>query len=418
MDIATVIAARTRFFYGWWVVFATAGIIFLCGGTFFYGFGALFNPIVQEFGWSHAAISFAFSLRNEIGGVAAPVVGFLLDRIGARRLLVAGVLLVVIGFVLLSRMNSLWSFYGSVLVISAGMAATGSPVAATVVAHWFRRRRGRALGMLTVGAGVSGIMVLVLEHLISSFGWRSALVLVGLVQLAVALPLALSVRDRPQEMGLQPDGDDAPPSAVPAGQGETPAAGLTTAQAVRTPLFWRLSIAVALAQMGATAVIVHQIPFFTGGLGLSESAAAAFLAATTFVSLVGRVGFGSLTDYIGTRWVLGAAYGVQALGILLFALLEELWQVFLVLPLFAVGFGGGIPAGPAFQAQYFGLRSFGSIQGLVITVATLGAVAGPVLAGAMYDWGESYRPAFLLLGAANLVAVPLVAAAGRPQGGG
>ena len=119
--------------------------MFLTGGTFFYGFGALFNPIVNEFGWSRASVSFAFSLRSEVGGLAAPVVGFMVDRVGSRRLMVGGVALVALGFVLLSRVESLWAFYGAVIVIAIGMSATGGPVGMVAIAHWFRRRRGRAL---------------------------------------------------------------------------------------------------------------------------------------------------------------------------------------------------------------------------------------------------------------------------------
>ena len=126
MSIGTIVTARTGFFFGWWVVFASAAIVFLTGGTFFYGFGALFNPIVNEFGWSRAATSFAFSLRSEVGGIAAPIVGFLVDRVGARRLMVLGVLTVALGFVLLSRVQDLWAFYGSVVVIAIGMSAAAA----------------------------------------------------------------------------------------------------------------------------------------------------------------------------------------------------------------------------------------------------------------------------------------------------
>ena len=163
MSIGTIVASRTGFFYGWWVVFASATIVFLTGGTFFYGFGALFNPIVNEFGWSRASISLAFSLRTEVGGIAAPIVGFAVDRVGARRLMVFGVLFVALGFVLLSRVQDLPAFYGAVVVIAMGMSATAGPVGMVAIAHWFSSRRGRALAFMTIGAGTSGVMVLVLE---------------------------------------------------------------------------------------------------------------------------------------------------------------------------------------------------------------------------------------------------------------
>ncbi|MBI1885750.1 MAG: MFS transporter [Chloroflexi bacterium] len=417
MRIAAAVSDRTGLFYGWWVVFASAAIVFLTGGTFFYGFGALFNPILAEFGWSRTAVSFAFSLRTEVGGLAAPLVGHLVDRIGARRLLTAGVFLVGLGFLLMSRMETLWAFYGSVMVIAFGMSAAGGPVAMAAIALWFRRKRGRALALMSMGAGASGVMVLVLEALIAGFGWRTALLIMALVQWAVAIPLALSVRNRPADLGLVADGEPTAADGTAGSGGAAPAAleGLTVGEAVRSGFFWRLSLAVALSNLGSTAIIVHQIPFFTSGVGVASGVAAASLTAMSLLSLIGRFCFGWLADFAQKRFVLAASYALSALGIFLFAAIYEPWQIFFVLPLFAIGFGGAIPVRPAFQAEYFGLRAFGAIQGLVFTIATVGGVAGPVIAGGIYDWTGGYRPAFLILASGTAMAVPLILSVGRPQ---
>ncbi|MBI2912869.1 MAG: MFS transporter [Chloroflexi bacterium] len=417
MGIGTLVSTRAGLFFGWWVVFVSAAIVFLTGGTFFYGFGALFNPLVQEFGWSRAATSFAFSLRAEVGGLAAPLVGFLVDRVGSRRLMTGGVALVAVGFLLLSRVQTLWAFYGAVVVIAVGMSAAGGPVGMVAIAHWFRRQRGRALAVMTMGAGASGVMVVVLASLISAFGWRSALVIVAVAQLVVCLPLALSIRNRPEDLGLSADGRAGPQPNGIAANGPLPAPepeGLTVRQALRSSSFWRLSIAVALANLGTTAIIVHQIPFFTSSVGLSEGVAAASVTAMTLMSLIGRFAFGYLADSIDKRVVMASAYALAGVAILLFATIYEGWQIFFVLPLFSLGFGGAIPVRPAFQAEYFGLRAFGAIQGLVFTIATLGGVLGPVFAGWIYDQTESYRLAFVLLSAGSLLAAPLMLTLPRP----
>jgi sugar phosphate permease len=413
MGIATAVTHRAGVFFGWWIVFASAAIVFLTGGTFFYGFGALFNPIVNEFGWSRASVSFAFSLRSEVGGLAAPVVGFLVDRVGSRRLMVAGVVLVALGFVLLSRVETLWAFYGAVIVIAIGMSATGGPVGMVAIAHWFRRQRGRAIAVMTVGAGTSGVMVLVLAALISATGWRDALVIVALAQLVVCIPLALSIRNRPEDMGLQPDGDIAP--ATEDGVQPAPAAeGMGVWEALRTPTFWKMAVASGLTNLGVMAIVVHQIPFFTESAGLSEGLAAATVTAMTLLSLMGRLGFGQLADTIDKRHVMAIAYALIALSLVLYATVYSGWQVLYVLPIFAVGFGGSIPVRPAFQAEYFGLRAFGAIQGMAFTIATLGGLLGPVFAGWVYDTTESYRVAFAVLAAGSLLAVPLVLSVGAP----
>ena len=417
MRFGTLVASRTGLFFGWWVVFASATVVFLTGGTFFYGFSALFNPIVREFGWSRAAVSFAFSLRTEVGGIAAPIVGFLVDRVGPRRLMVIGVIIVALGFFLLSRTQELWEFYGSIVVIAIGMSAAAGPVSMVAVTYWFRRRRGRALAFLAMGTGSSGIMVVVLALLISAFDWRNALVIIAVVQLAVCITRARSKRDRPEDIGLQPDGD--PPDTN--GEGEEAVAprlaepeGLTVRQALRSSAFWRIALAVSLGNLGAMAIIVHQIPFFTGSVGLSEGAAAASVTGMTLVSVGGRFGFGYVSDFIDKRFVMAGAYALLALAVLLFAAIHQPWQIFLVLPLFGLGWGGIIPVRPALQAEVFGLRAFGAIQGLVFTIATFGGLIGPVFAGWMYDQTESYRLAFVILAAAAFLAAPMLATLRRP----
>jgi sugar phosphate permease len=417
LRIGTLVASRTGLFFGWWVVFASAGIVFLTGGTFFYGFSALFNPIVREFGWSRAAVSFAFSLRTEVGGIAAPIVGFLVDRVGPRRLMVIGVIIVALGFFLLSRTQALWTFYGSIVVIAIGMSAAAGPVSMVAVTYWFRRRRGRALAFLAMGTGSSGIMVIVLAWLISAFDWRTALVIIAVVQLAVCIPLALSIRDRPEDIGLHPDGDQPDPGGdekAAVAPGFAQHEGLTVRQALRSSAFWRLAMALSLGNLGTMAVIVHQIPFFTGSVGLSAGAAAASVTGMTLVSVGGRFGFGYVSDFIDKRFVMAGAYTLLALAVLLFAAIHQPWQIFLVLPLFGLGWGGIIPVRPALQAELFGLRAFGAIQGLVFTIATLGGLIGPVFAGWMYDQTESYRLAFVILAAAAFLAAPMLATLRRP----
>ena len=417
MSIGTLVASRVGFFFGWWIVFVSAVIVFLTGGTFFYGFGALFNPLVDEFGWSRAATSFAFSLRTEVGGIAAPIVGFLVDRLGSRRLMVFGVATVAVGFILLSRVQNLWAFYGSIVVIAIGMSAAAGPVGMVAIAHWFRRRRGRALAVMAMGSGTSGVMVIVLAWLISTFGWRDALVIIAAVQLVVCVPLALSVRNRPEEIGLRPDGDVPEPDGE-AASGPAPGAepeGLTVGQAVRTSAFWRLAMALAVGNLGAMAIFVHLIPFLTGSVGFSDGAAAASVTAMVLLSLAGRFGFGFLADAVDKRLVMAGSYLLLSLAVLLFATVVQGWQVFYVLPIFGLGWGGVIPVRPAFQAEIFGMQAFGAIQGLVFTIATFGGLIGPVFAGWMYDQTESYRLAFVILSAAGFLAVPLILTLRRPR---
>lgn len=413
-------------FYGWWVVFASGGIIFLTGGTFFYGFGTLITPMTKEFGWSRASIAGAFSLRTELGGVWAPVVGYLVDRVGPRRLLLMGVFLTGTGFILLSRIQAVWHLYAVAALIAIGIGATAGPVAMAAVAYWFHKKRGRALALMTVGGGSSGVMVVVLAALIAAFDWRTALLIMGFTQWAICIPLALMVRDRPQDLGLLPDGEPALPAEQQAAAGERQGPtvdgvaarqdeGLTMRQALRNRSFWLLASGMGLIGLGSLAVIAHQVAFLEEEMGFSPLMASVAQMAVPIVSLVGRLGFGWLADYMDKRKVLAVAYLFIAVGIVLLATVQSAWQVPLYLMIFAPGWGGSISVRPALQAEYFGLRAFGGIQGLMFFVASVGSFTGPIFAGVIYDVMDSYRLAFLMVALAVLAAVPLVLMAGRPQ---
>ncbi len=417
-EAAVAAAGGSRFFYGWWIVFACAAIIFLSAGTFFYGFGLLVGPLTAEFGWSRAAVSAAFSLRTEVGGIAAPVVGFVVDRAGVRRLMVVGVWIVPVGFVLLSRVDSLLAFYGAVIVIAIGGSLTGGAISTVAIAHWFRRRRGRALGLMTFGGGVSGVTAVGLAWLIASFGWRDALVIIAVVQVVVCTPLAFSLRNRPEDMGLTADGLPAETHPGAGAEPGKPAAseGLTSREALRSLLFWRVALVLALSNFATTSIIVHQVPFLTESVGTSDGVAAASVTAMTATSLLGRLGLGTAADYMPKRLVLAAALLAVAASLALFATVQHAWQLVYVLPLFAIGFGGIIPVRSSIQAEYFGLRAFGAIQGLALTVATIGAFAGPILVGWLYDVTDSYRLAFLLVALGPLAGIPLILGARPPSG--
>jgi len=407
----------SRFFYGWWVVFASASVILLSAGTFAYGFGTLVTPLTAEFGWSRAAISLGFSLRTEVGGVAAPVVGFLVDRVSPRLIMTTGVLVAGTGFILMSQVQSLWMFYAAIMFIAFGTSSTSSSAPNVAISRWFRRRRGRALGLMTLGGGISGVMALLLAWLIDSYGWRDALIITGVLQLVVGVPLALSIRNRPQDLGLEPDG--VPPESIATPEGarlqHLESQGMTSKEALRSSVFWRVSLAMALSSFATTAVIVHQVPYLEESAGMSEAAAAGSVTAMTILSILGRLGLGSAADFLQNRVVMCVALVCIGVSLALFATVSSPWQLAYVLPLFGIGHGGVVPVRSGLYAQYFGLKALGSIQGLALTIQTIGGFLGPVIAGILYDSTDSYRLAFVMLGIAPLIGAPLILSARPPR---
>lgn len=410
-----------RFYYGWWIVITMAAVMFVTTGTFFYGFATLVDPLNEEFGWSRALIGGAFSLRSEMGGIQAPIIGYFIDRAGSRILLIVGIILVGGGFIAFSLVQELWQLYVVVAIIGLGLSSTGGPVAYTAVAHWFVKKRGRATSFVTLGGGASGVMVMVLAALIAAFGWRTALVITGVSQIVICLPLALIVKQHPEDVGLLPDGeplpeDDVEDESLPKEESRSiHRRGLTMRQALGTRSFWMLSIAFALVSLACMGIVVHQIAYLKKSAGFSASTAAQVATAMTIISLAGRLGFGYLADFVDKKKLLAVAYLLIGLGVLSIASIQSQWQIIFYLVLFSPGWGASIALRPVLQAEYFGLRAFGGIQGLTFLVSSAGSVAGPVFVGAVYDSSGDYRPAFLITAVAALVAVPIVLALRPPK---
>ncbi|MDY6917968.1 MAG: MFS transporter, partial [Chloroflexota bacterium] len=320
---------KKRLFYGWWIVAACATLNFYIGGVFFYGFGAFFDPIRTTFGWSYTAVSIANSLQRLEGGVAAPIVGFLFDRIGPKKLMLIGLAIGGLGFLFLSQINSLWTYYFAFVLISIGFSTGGNAVAMATTANWFIRRRGRALAILTTGFGASGLLVPVVVLLIDSFGWRPVLLGVGIGIWLIGLPVALVMKHRPEHHGLLPDGDtpyDSAPASLTASV-SVPPAGATTRpseidftvrEALRTRAFWFIALTYSIQVLATSAVFVHVIPHLTLA-GISRSLSGLAVTGMTLTSLLGRLVLGWLGDFRDKRYLLVFTLSLQCVGVLVLA---------------------------------------------------------------------------------------------------
>ena len=188
-----------RIFYGWWVVFACFLISLYVGTIIFYGFTAFIEPLVREFGWSYAQVSFAASLRGIEAGIFYPVAGFLVDRFGPRRVIFCGTIVAGIALILLSFTQSLVMFYGAFVLLAIGTSGCTDVVNMSAVANWFKKKVGKALGLMSTGFGVGGLLIPLIVWLIDSHGWRTTLILLGLGMWSLGVPLSLVVRNRPEE---------------------------------------------------------------------------------------------------------------------------------------------------------------------------------------------------------------------------
>lgn len=422
-------ARRPRVFYGWWIVLAGLSVNYYIAGTFWYGFTSFFTPISDEFHWSRAVVSTAFAIQSSEGAVIGPFAGFALDRFGPRRVMLAGITVTGLGFIALSAINSLWSFYLSFIVISLGLSFGSFLVFSTAINSWFNRRKGRAMAVMSLGAGLGSTLAPVLVLFIDHFGWRDALLMIGIGLWVVGIPAALVMRRSPEEHGMSPDGDEA--ATVPGldGDGSTVAyspgwphhagplqeeEGPTLRQALRSRAFWQIAIASSLGMMVIGGIIVHMIPALVS-FGLTRTQGGFIITIMGISSLTGRFFGGTMGDYVDKRKVMAVGFTLMFIGGMLFINIHSFWQAVLFAVIFGPGFGAIIPTRPALQGEYFGRAVFGRLMGIMYTVTAAPQALSPVFAGWMFDNYESYRLAFFILALPAIVAIALYLTLKRPQ---
>lgn len=405
-------------YYGWWIVFASMLVLSVGAGIYWLGFGVFFLPLANEFSTSRTALSGVIAISQLEGGLLGPVGGYLVDRYGPRRMMFIGVGIMGFGFLWMSVIDSLVMFYVIyLLLISVGMSIGIRVPALVAPTNWFVRKRGIALGISTSGVGLGGLLVPLLGWLIISLGWRPTAAISGILLWVVGIPLASVMRHRPEQYGLLPDGRTRASSAEPQEERseeglqveETPAPGgsdveatYSTVEALKTPVFWLLSVVFGLRQLIIGAIGLHQVPFLVD-IGINPQMAATVLGMTALTSILGRLGFGWLADRIPKRFVMAITIGLAAMGPLILAYVTEWWHLIFFVVIYGVGWGGGATTMSIVRAEYFGRRAFGTISGMMDFVQMFGLVLGPVFAGFMYDVTQSYYLAFMVFAISGML---------------
>ena len=397
-----------KIFYGWWIVLACSLIGFYVGGVIFYGFTAFFEPIREEFGWSYTQISFAASLRGLEMGIFAPLVGFLVDRFGSRKLIFWGMITVGFGLILLSRTQSLAMFYGSFLLIAFGAGGCAMVVTMAAVANWFHKNVGVALGVMASGVGASGLMVPLIVQLIGVSGWRTTLIILGLGMWILGIPLSFVIRNRPEQYGYLPDGIS-PSDRMPHLENQdtgVKAVEIGFKEALKKRAFLYLIIVDAIRMMIVAAVVIHVMPYLSS-LGLPRVTAGLVAGAIPLSSIIGRFVFGWLGDVFDKGHVMAWTFCIISLGMLAFCYVQVIWIAFVFLLLFSPGYGGGIVLRGAILREYFGRNSFGKMIGITMGAASIGGIIGPTLAGWVFDTFGSYHLIWLIFCGLSSLAIYL-----------
>ena len=400
-------------FYGWWVVAIAFSGQMLAGGFFNSGLSVYFLPLSRDLGVSRAAVSLAFTLKNLEGGLDGPVVGYFVDRLGARFMVRVGGVLAGLGFVLIAFTHDFaWFMLVFLCVLTLGFnLGIGLPLA-TAVNHWFVRNRALAITVAQVGAEFGGAVFTPLIALsVYELGWRPTAVWSGVMLLILIPLLAQFMRDTPESMGMLPNGISEPNQPIAPGaplDHETKDSHadneFVLGQALRTRAFWQLSLAIGARLFSKHALMIHLIPLLVWR-GLDEPTAALLLGASMGLQVPLRTG----AAWVADRWsmtrvaALAALCGVVSVVVLLNG--EDGWIFIGVLfvVLFALAETGNSPAF-AVIGDYFGRNSYGTIRGSVSFVQNVISLPSPVVAGWLYDTTQSYQLALIPIGVSYLIA--------------
>src|SRR3981189_3704671 len=394
---------RLPFFYGWIIVVVTF-VTMAIGVNARTAFSLFFPPIIDAFGWERGVTAGAFSVGFLVSGAVSPLIGRLMDRAGPRAVMELGVALMAGGLLLAPLTTQPWPLCRTiVVVVGAGSVCLGYSGQSLFLPNWFNRRRGLAMGLAFAGVGVGSITLLPwVQLMIEQTGWRTACTAMGILILVVLAPINLLLRKRPEDIGLEPDGDAAPlASAKPMSNIVDPkwaSIDWTLKRALRTARFWWISLGYFCGLYIWYAVQVHQTKYLLD-IGFSPSAAVWALGAVSLLGIPGQIWLGHLSDRVGREWIWAASccgFAICFAALIALRFYPSLLLVYvMVFAQGALGYGLTSIMG-AVVLEIFQGKQYGSIFGTIMLAALAGGAAGPWATGALYDLAGSYTLAFAI----------------------
>ena len=361
-------------------------------GTVQFAFGFFVQPLEDEFGWSRTQVNVSLSL-GVVASLLSPIIGNMMDRIGARWTMTGSVLLVATAFLLRLMMTELWQFYLFSIIMFAGTPGATMMPAGRLVLTWFPQTRGRMMGLVTSGNNIgSGGAVPIVAGLIGLIGWRWTWGLIGIALLGLALIILLTIRDNADEVKKE-QGKRWAPHIDGKTLEENSSAGLTVSDAVRTSAFWLLVIGMTLQQCVRTGVVSQLVPHLEQ-VGFSRAIAAGMMIMLAFFAASSKLIFGRLSESITARISFIVIMILQGIGLTILLASSGTFITWIAIVVFGLGVGGVGTLTPLVIFDMFGLKQFGSITGLANLGITIPVLIGPILAGLIFDSTGEYNIMF------------------------
>ena len=405
-----------QFFYGWYLVAVGVFLLSISSLGVFRGMSPLMPVLQKNFGWTRTQISLSSLLTRVEGAALGPIEGFLIDRIGARKMVLIGFSIMAVGFVLFSFIQNLWQFYAVFILINLGNGIGGWLAVVTILNSWFRRKRTIAMAGAMSGILIAGIFVppytIALNH-----GFRVTVFVFGLIILAVALPCVKIIKNNPEELGLLPDGaetesnlDKSTPSKISQDQ----EVEFTVGQALKTRVFWILTVAHVSSTISLATLSIHLMARLQD-IGLSSTTASYIELVSSVVALPSLFVAGWLGDKVSKKYLVALFLFLQGISTIVLTVANGLPLALLFAVFYGIAFGGRIPLMTAIRGDYFGRKAFASIMGWSMLPNGILMAIAPVWAAWMFDTYGSYTVPFLSYAVINLAGALIMLVVKKPK---
>ncbi len=420
-------------FYGWWLVGISVVLLTLMAVSVFQGLGTFLVAMQSEFGWSRTVLSGAFSLSRAQGAVIGPIEGWFIDKVGNRRMILIGYLLMAFGFLMFSQVGNnafwdlglfsitsgVWQFYLSFITISLGSGVGGWLALMSLMNNWFVRQRSLAIATSMSGIHLGGLLVPALALGIELYGFRWTTFGIAIFLAALILPVFTVLRDKPEDIGLLPDGDR-PTGRRPSDARTAQSAAVddepefTAKQALMTRAFWILTVVHMSSSVSIVTLALHLAPKLTD-MGMSLSGAGTIVLIYTLLALPTQFVAGWLADRMPKPPLICFFILLQGVAIMIIAVTDQIFMALIFALLYGIGFGGRIPLLTSIRGEYFGRKAFATIMGLSQMPNNIAMIFAPLFAGFMFDTTGTYFIPFAFFGLLNVLGAFLMLTAKRPS---
>ncbi|MEZ4554216.1 MAG: MFS transporter [Dehalococcoidia bacterium] len=404
----------SRFYYGYWLIFAAAIGQFATVGSMNYVPGVFLKPMTDEFGWNRAEFTLALTLGQFVLAFAGFLIGTYVDRHGGRRPVLVGTTVLVLALIGHTQIHALWQWIIlNGLLVTAGGALAGNLVVNVTLSKWFVERRGRAIAVASMGVSFAGIVYPpATTAAVSAWGWRGAWLALAIASAALLYPVAMLMRRAPEDYGLHPDGRssaDVARGAAHAAQAEF-ATSLTRRQAIATPAFYLIVAAFGFGGLAIIVPVIQGIPFMTDA-GYSRGVASFMIVLTSIPSMLTKPFWGYLVDKAPANRLAAIGFVLNAvaiLGLVLSVNAHATPVVYASWLLLGFGWGGMIPLQEVVWATYFGRRYLGAVRSAGLPFSLLVSAGGPLLVSFYFDVAGDYNGALIAVAVLGILAALLV----------